>query len=197
MLKQRATGRALIFTRTKHRARNLAGDLSKKGYRVSALQGNMTQNRRQSAIDGFRGGKYDILVATDVASRGIDVADIGHVINYDMPDTADAYTHRVGRTGRVDQAGEALTLALPQDEGMVLRIERVLGNPIERRRLEGFNYGTFNPEIRPKSNGNGKGPSNGNRRRPRNTSRKSGNAGHRTSTARRKPHGAGQRRSGR
>jgi ATP-dependent RNA helicase RhlE len=197
MLKQRATGRALIFTRTKYRARNLAGDLSKKGYRVSALQGNMTQNRRQNAIDGFRGGKYDILVATDVASRGIDVADIGHVINYDMPDTADAYTHRVGRTGRVDQAGEALTFAMPQDEGMVLRIERVLGNPIERRRLEGFNYGSFDPEARPKSNGNGKAPSNGNRRRPQKAGRKPGIAGHRPGTARRKPQTAGQRRSGR
>ncbi|HEY70166.1 MAG TPA: DEAD/DEAH box helicase [Anaerolineae bacterium] len=197
MLKQRATGRALIFTRTKYRARSLAGDLSKKGYRVSALQGNMTQNRRQNAIDGFRTGRYDILVATDVASRGIDVADIGHVINYDMPDTADAYTHRVGRTGRVDQAGEALTFALPQDEGMVLRIERVLGNTLERRRLEGFNYGTFNPEARPKSNGNGKAPSNDNHRRLRNADRKPGNAGRRPGTTRRKLQAAGQRRSGR
>jgi ATP-dependent RNA helicase RhlE len=184
ILERRATGRALIFTRTKHRARGLASDLGKKGYRVSALQGNMTQNRRQNAIDGFRNGRYDILVATDVASRGIDVADISHVINYDMPDTADAYTHRVGRTGRIQQTGEALTLALPQDEGMVQRIERVLGNPIQRRRLAGFNYGTFNPEARPKNNGNGKAgqvPSNGNRRRP--------------GTARRRPNSPGQRRS--
>jgi ATP-dependent RNA helicase RhlE len=190
MLERRATGRALIFTRTKHRARGLASDLGKKGYRVSALQGNMTQNRRQNAIDGFRRGRFDILVATDVASRGIDVADIGHVINYDMPDTADAYTHRVGRTGRVQKAGEALTLALPQDEGMVQRIERVLGKPLERRRLADFNYGTFNPEARPKSNGNGKArpaTSNGNRRR-------SGTARRRPHRAGRKPNSAGQRR---
>ncbi|HET7011152.1 MAG TPA: DEAD/DEAH box helicase [Anaerolineales bacterium] len=169
MLKRRTGGRALIFTRTKHRARTLARDLDKQGYRVEALQGNMTQNRRQAAIDGFRGNRYDILVATDVASRGIDVAGIAHVINYDVPDTADAYTHRVGRTGRVDQTGEALTLAQPEDEPIVRQIERVLGQPIERRRLEQFNYGDFNPESRPN---NGHGPtasrrsSNGNGHRP-------------------------------
>ena len=169
MLERRASGRALIFTRTKHRARSLARDLDKQGYRVEALQGNMTQNRRQGAIDGFRGNKYDILVATDVASRGIDVAGIAHVINYDVPDTADAYTHRVGRTGRVDQTGEALTLAEPDDEVMVRQIERVLGEPIERRRLADFNYGAFNPDASRKANGNGRaapGPSNGNGRRP-------------------------------
>jgi ATP-dependent RNA helicase RhlE len=197
MLERRATGRALIFTRTKHRARGLASDLGKKGYRVSALQGNMTQNRRQNAIDGFRRGRFDILVATDVASRGIDVADIGHVINYDMPDTADAYTHRVGRTGRVQKAGEALTLALPQDEGMVQRIERVLGKPLERRRLADFNYGTFNPEARPKSNGNGKArpaPSNGKRRRSGTARRRPHRAGRKPNSADRKPNSAGQRR---
>ena len=167
MLERRASGRALIFTRTKHRARSLARDLDKQGYRVEALQGNMTQNRRQGAIDGFRGNKYDILVATDVASRGIDVVGIAHVINYDMPDTADAYTHRVGRTGRVDRTGEALTLAQPEDEPIVRQIERLLGAPFQRKRLEEFNYGDFNPESRPKS-GNGKlaqSPSNGNGRR--------------------------------
>jgi len=169
MLERRASGRALIFTRTKHRARSLARDLDKQGYRVEALQGNMTQNRRQGAIDGFRGNRYDILVATDVASRGIDVAGIAHVINYDVPDTADAYTHRVGRTGRVDQTGEALTLAEPEDEVMVRQIERVLGEPIERRRLADFNYGAFNPDASRRGNGNGRAvpvPSNGNGRRP-------------------------------
>jgi ATP-dependent RNA helicase RhlE len=169
VLERRAAGRALIFTRTKHRARSLAKDLGKQGYRVEALQGNMTQNRRQAAIDGFRGNRYDILVATDVASRGIDVAGIAHVINYDIPDTADAYTHRVGRTGRVDKTGEALTLAQPEDEPIVRQIEHVLGQTIERRRLEQFNYGDFNPESRPK-NGHGptptRRPSNGNGRRP-------------------------------
>ena len=102
MLETTATGRVLIFTRTKYRARNLARDLQKQGYRAAALQGNMSQNQRQQAIDGFRSGSFDILAATDVAARGIDVAEISHVINFDMPDTADAYTHRIGRTGRAE-----------------------------------------------------------------------------------------------
>jgi len=121
------------------------------------------------SLGSSRGDQYDILVATDVASRGIDVADIAHVINYDMPDTPDAYTHRVGRTGRVHQTGEALTLAQPEDEVMVRQIERVLGRPIERRRLAGFNHGAFNPEASPKSNGTGKAgqaATNRNGRRP-------------------------------
>jgi ATP-dependent RNA helicase RhlE len=154
-LEQEATGRVLIFTRTKHRARNLARDLGKRKYRVTALQGNMSQNRRQQAIDGFRDGKYDILVATDIASRGIDVSDISHVINFDIPDTVDAYTHRIGRTGRVEKSGEAFTLAAPEDEAMVYKIERVLGTPIERRRLPGFEYQGFVPENRPQGNGSG------------------------------------------
>ena len=142
MLEQTPTGRVLIFTRTKHRARNLASHLEKNNYRVSALQGNMTQNRRQDAIDGFRGGKYDILVATDIAARGIDVSEISHVINFDMPDTVDAYTHRIGRTGRAMQTGEAFTFASPADEVIVRQIEQVLGARIERRRLLDFDYGS-------------------------------------------------------
>ena len=146
MLEQTRTSRVLIFTRTKHRAKRLAADLDKRGYRVAALQGNMTQNKRQEAMNGFRGGKYDILVATDIAARGIDVSEISHVVNYDMPDTVDAYTHRIGRTGRAEATGEAVTFAVQDDELMVRDIERVLGKPIERRRMEGFDYGTFAPE---------------------------------------------------
>jgi ATP-dependent RNA helicase RhlE len=139
-LEQTSTGRVLIFTRTKYRARNLARDLEKSRYRVSALQGNMSQNQRQRAIDGFRDGRYDILVATDVASRGIDVSEISHVINFDMPDTVDAYTHRIGRTGRAQQTGEAFTFMAQGDEALVRQIEKVLGQRIERRQLPGFNY---------------------------------------------------------
>jgi ATP-dependent RNA helicase RhlE len=141
MLQRTPTSRVLIFTRTKHRARNLANHLEKNSYRVSALQGNMTQNRRQAAINGFRGGKYDILVATDIAARGIDVSEISHVINFDMPDTVDAYTHRIGRTGRACQTGEAFTFASQADEMMIREIEQVLGARIERRRLPDFDYG--------------------------------------------------------
>jgi len=146
MLENTRTSRVLIFTRTKHRAKRLAQDLDKRGYRVAALQGNMSQNKRQEAMSGFRGGKYDILVATDIAARGIDVSQISHVVNYDMPDTVDAYTHRIGRTGRAEATGEAVTFAVQDDEPMVRDIERVLGKPIERRRMEGFDYGGFTPE---------------------------------------------------
>jgi ATP-dependent RNA helicase RhlE len=145
-LEQTPTGRVLIFTRTKYRARRLARDLDKRNYRAAALQGNMSQNQRQAALKGFRNGKYDILVATDVASRGIDVLEITHVINFDMPDTVDAYTHRIGRTGRAELSGEAYTFAVQADEPMVRAIERVLGTRLERRWLPGFDYGRFAPE---------------------------------------------------
>jgi ATP-dependent RNA helicase RhlE len=138
VLKQTPTGRVLVFTRTKRRACRLTASLEKNGYRVSVLQGDMKQNRRQSAIDGFRGGKYDILVATDIAARGIDVSEISHVINFDMPDTADAYTHRIGRTGRACNTGEAFTFIAQADEPIVRQIEKILGSRIERRRLPGF-----------------------------------------------------------
>ena len=146
MLQQTPTGRALIFTRTKHRARNLALDLSKLRYRVSALQGNLSQNRRDEAMNGFRTGKYDILVATDIAAHGIDVPEISHVINFDMPDTVDAYIHRIGRTGRALQSGEAFTLAVTADAPMVREVDKALAAPTERRRLPDFDYGDFRPE---------------------------------------------------
>ena len=146
MLRQTPSGRALIFTRTKHRARNLALDLSKLSYRVAALQGNLSQNRRDEAMNGFRSGRYDILVATDIAAHGIDVPEISHVINFDMPNTADAYIHRIGRTGRALQTGEAFTLAVTADAPMVREVEKALDARIERRRLPEFNYGDFTPE---------------------------------------------------
>jgi ATP-dependent RNA helicase RhlE len=150
LLEQTATGRVLIFTRTKYRARGLARDLEKRGYRAAALQGNMSQNQRQRAIGGFRDGKYDILVATDVAARGIDVSGISHVINFDVPDTVDAYTHRIGRTGRAHKTGEAYTFVEPEQEPIVREIEKVLGARIERRRVPGFDYGGFVPESHPR-----------------------------------------------
>jgi ATP-dependent RNA helicase RhlE len=174
MLNQTATGRVLIFTRTKRRARFLARDLEKKGYNAAALQGNMSQNKRQKAINGFRNGKYDILVATDVASRGIDVADISHVINYDIPDTVDAYTHRIGRTGRAELSGEAFTLAVPEDAAQVRAIEKILDNPIERRRLPNFNYGDFNPESQFRFNGSSHNGRSGSQRKRSGRNRRPG-----------------------
>ncbi|MDF1514370.1 MAG: DEAD/DEAH box helicase, partial [Anaerolineae bacterium] len=155
-LEQTATGRVLVFTRTKYRARNLARDLVKGKYRAGALQGNMSQNQRQKALNDFRNGKVDILVATDIAARGIDVTEITHVINFDMPDTVDAYTHRIGRTGRVDESGDALTFVEPDDSSMVRDIEKLLRTSIERRHLPGFDYTYHKPEQRerPQSQGN-------------------------------------------
>lgn len=149
ILRQLSSDRVLIFTRTKHRARNLAHKLALEGFRTSALQGNMSQNQRQGALDGFRKGKYDILVATDIAARGIDVSDITHVINFDMPDTVDAYIHRIGRTGRAQATGKAFTLCVPEDEAMIRDIEKVLGARIERERLPGFDYNSRPAQAQP------------------------------------------------
>jgi len=140
LLRNIKTDRVLVFTRTKHRARSLAGKLDKQGFRTTALQGNMSQNQRQASLDGFRNGKFDILVATDIAARGIDVSEISHVINFDMPDTVDAYIHRIGRTGRAQATGKAFTFCTAEDESMIRDIEKVLGHKIERERLEGFDY---------------------------------------------------------
>jgi ATP-dependent RNA helicase RhlE len=140
LLKQTDTESILIFTRTKHRAKRIGQELQKAGYRAASLQGNLSQNKRQDALDGFRNGSYQILVATDIAARGIDVLSISHVINYDMPDTTDAYTHRIGRTGRAAKSGDAFTFVSPEDEPQVRSIERVLNGKIERRLLKGFDY---------------------------------------------------------
>ncbi len=146
LLKELKSNRVLVFTRTKHRARNLARKLENAGFRTAALQGNMSQNQRQAALDGFRSGRYDVLVATDIVARGIDVSDITHVINFDMPDTVDAYIHRIGRTGRAQATGKAFTLCVPEDEGMIRDIEKVLGRKIERERLPGFDYNQVPPQ---------------------------------------------------
>ena len=146
LLQHTATGKVLIFTRTKHRARTLARLLETHDYRVAQLQGNLSQNRRQSAMEGFRKGKYDLLVATDIAAHGIDVLEVSHVINFDIPDTVDAYTHRIGRTGRALHSGEAFTRATPDDASVVRAVERTLKIRIERRALPGFDYGGFSPE---------------------------------------------------
>ena len=141
LLQQTRTSSVLIFTRTKHRARRLGEQLSQAGYKAASLQGNLSQNQRQSAINGFRNGTYQILVATDIAARGIDIANVSHVINYDIPNSADAYIHRIGRTGRATCTGEAFTMVTSEDARMVSAIDRVMGSRVERRKLVDFNYG--------------------------------------------------------
>jgi len=119
ILQEKDTAQAIVFTRTKHKARKLALQLSKKGFKATSLQGNLSQNRRQQALDGFKTGLYTILVATDIAARGIDVSGITHVINFDMPDTTESYTHRIGRTGRASRSGQAVTFATGNDRKML------------------------------------------------------------------------------
>jgi ATP-dependent RNA helicase RhlE len=138
LLKNTGTGSVLVFTRTKHRAKRLGEKLAKTGYRAASLQGNLSQNRRQAALDGFRDGRHQILVATDIAARGIDVSQVSHVINYDMPNTTDAYIHRIGRTGRATRTGDAFTMLTAADRAMERALEKALGRPIERRNIEGF-----------------------------------------------------------
>ena len=129
---------AIVFTRTKHRAKRLADQLSKAGHRAVGLQGNMSQSQRDRAMSGFRSRSYDILVATDIAARGIDVSNVSHVINFDVPNTPEAYTHRIGRTGRAEREGVACTFVTSSDRAWVASTENMIGSRIPRRQVEGF-----------------------------------------------------------
>lgn len=140
LLRETQIKSVLIFTRTKHRAKRLGEKLAKEGFRSTSLQGNLSQRRRQAALTGFRSGKFQILVATDIAARGIDVSRVSHVINYDVPASADAYIHRIGRTGRAKRKGEALSLITRDDKVVVRAIERIVGPNMERRVLPGFDH---------------------------------------------------------
>lgn len=152
------TESVLIFTRTKHRAKRLGEKLAREGYRSTSLQGNLSQGRRQAAMEGFRKGTFQILVATDIAARGIDVRQVSHVINYDIPSTPEAYIHRIGRTGRAANNGEAFTLITGDDTKQVSAIDRVLGTPIERRTLDGFDYELPPPPKPPRNVRTGRRP---------------------------------------
>jgi superfamily II DNA/RNA helicase len=131
LLSKNVHDNVLIFTRTKHKAKKLSQQLLKSGYDSTSLQGNMNQGQRQRALDGFRRGRFNIMVATDIAARGIDCDRITHVINYDMPDTVETYTHRIGRTGRAGRAGSAVSFVTREDKTQVRTIERVMKISIE------------------------------------------------------------------
>jgi ATP-dependent RNA helicase RhlE len=139
---------AIVFTRTKHRAKKIAQQLERSGHRAVALQGNMSQGARDRAMDGFRRRRFDVLVATDIAARGIDVAQVSHVVNFDMPNTTDAYTHRIGRTGRSNNQGKAYTFVTAEDRGLVFQVEKRLGVPIPRREIDGIESIPF-PQAKP------------------------------------------------
>ena len=131
---------ALVFTRTKHRANRLADFLDKHGVACERIHGNRSQGQRQAALAAFKAGRLQVLVATDVASRGIDVEALPHVVNFDVPGQPDDYIHRVGRTARAGATGHALTFAAPEEEAELRAIERAVGRKLERRRLDGFDY---------------------------------------------------------
>ena len=140
LLDNTKAGSILVFTRTKHRAKSLGKKLAGSGYRTASLQGNLSQKKRQAALDGFRDGSYQILVATDIAARGIDVTRVSHVINFDIPSTPEAYIHRIGRTGRATRSGEAFTLVTDDDRDMVQAITRIIDSKIEKRIVPAFDY---------------------------------------------------------
>ena len=140
LLRRTDTESVLIFTRTKHRAEKLARQIGLAGFRATSLHSNRTQGQRQTALNGFKDGRYQIMVATDIAARGLDVENISHVINFDMPDTADAYIHRIGRTGRMERTGDAFTLVTTEDGELVRTLEKIMGKPLPRRTMDDFDY---------------------------------------------------------
>ncbi len=131
---------ALVFTRTKHRANRLAEYLVRNGIKAERIHGNRSQSQRTEALAGFKAGKYRVLVATDIAARGIDVEALGHVVNFDAPPAAEDYIHRVGRTGRAELTGEAFTFYCPDEEADIRAIERAINKKLPRVVVEGFDY---------------------------------------------------------
>ncbi len=146
LLRQTDTDSVLIFTRTKHRAERLSRQIDFAGFRATSLHSDRTQGQRQAALSGFKSGHYQIMVATDIAARGLDVQSISHVINYDMPATADDYIHRIGRTGRAERTGDAFTLVTPDDKDVIRAIEKIMGKPLPHQTLDGFDYAVPAPE---------------------------------------------------
>jgi ATP-dependent RNA helicase RhlE len=144
ILEKTDTQSVLVFTRTKSRAKSLAEQLNRIGHKVTSLHGNLTQQKRKQSLDGFRDGRYEVMIATDIAARGIDVTRISHVINYDMPATADAYTHRIGRTGRAMKTGDAFTFITGQDAELLRSLKKLLGEKLQYQNVEGL---TVSPSV--------------------------------------------------
>jgi ATP-dependent RNA helicase RhlE len=149
LLARREIGNAIVFCRTKHRANRLALQLEKGGITTARIHGNRSQNQRTIALEGFKRGEFRVLVATDIVARGIDVIALGHVVNYDVPNAAEDYIHRIGRTARAEATGEAYTLVSPEEEQDMKDIERVLGKKIERRMVSGIVARSEPPTPRP------------------------------------------------
>ena len=147
LIQRREINEALVFTRTKHRADRLQKFLARAGVKAERIHGNRSQAQRTEALAGFKSGKYQILVATDIAARGIDVEELGHVINFDVPRVPDDYIHRVGRTGRAQATGDAFSFVAPDEESELRKIERVVGKRLPRVTVPDFDY-KAQPESR-------------------------------------------------
>jgi ATP-dependent RNA helicase RhlE len=130
----------IVFCRTKHGADRAAGLLKRNNHSVAVLHSNRTQSEREQALRGFRDGRFEVLVATDIAARGLDIADVSHVINYDVPQHPEDYIHRIGRTGRMENKGDAFTLMVAEDAGHVQAIERFISQKIPRVKIDNFDY---------------------------------------------------------
>ena len=130
----------IVFCRTKHGADRVASTLKRDNHAVAVLHSNRTQREREQALQGFRNGKFEVLVATDIAARGLDIANVSHVVNYDVPQHPEDYVHRIGRTGRAEHTGDAFTIVTAEEANHVSAIERFIGKPIPRAKLEGFDY---------------------------------------------------------
>ncbi len=161
LLEKTQTQSVLVFTRTKSRAKSLAVQLNRVGHKVTSLHGNLTQQKRKQSLDGFRDGRYEVMVATDIAARGIDVTRISHVINYDMPDTADAYTHRIGRTGRATKTGDAFNFITRQDADLLRSLKKILGEKLHFQNVEGLTVSPFAYESMGGHAVQGRRPGNG------------------------------------
>jgi ATP-dependent RNA helicase RhlE len=130
----------IIFCRTKHGADRVASTLKRDNHAVAVLHSNRTQSEREQALEGFRSGKFEVLVATDIAARGLDIANVSHVVNYDVPQHPEDYVHRIGRTGRAENTGDAFTIMVAEDASHVASIERFISKSIARLKLENFPY---------------------------------------------------------
>ena len=138
LLEKSNYGSVIVFCRTKHRADQIASLLKRNRHSVAVLHSNRTQREREEALLGFRNGRYEALVATDIASRGLDIADVSHVVNYDVPQHPEDYIHRIGRTGSAENTGDALTIITASDATHVFAIERFIGKKIPRVKLDNF-----------------------------------------------------------
>jgi ATP-dependent RNA helicase RhlE len=145
LLKDEQMNMVLVFSRMKHSADRLARSLESKGIKTAALHSNRSQNQRLKALKDFKSGAVRVLVATDIAARGIDVDGISHVVNYDFPMHVEDYVHRIGRTGRAKAIGDAISFVTPEDHGDLRAVERFIGRGIVRKRAEGFNYSATPP----------------------------------------------------